>query len=92
MLTSTVEAEITWKHDPTAHNVPFKAAWSKWVSYPTTMEQLPIIYKDQLVSASKRMRESPMYLNLLGSQHHSSVFLKQSSSQHKLCRQSHSYR
>ncbi len=45
MFTSAIEAVVTWKHDPAAHNVPFKAAWPKRVPDPAALEQFSIIYK-----------------------------------------------
>ena len=56
MLTS-IEAIITGKHDATAHNVPFEAAWSKRVPDSAALEQLSIIYKEKLISASCHIHE-----------------------------------
>lgn len=47
MFTSTIKAEVTRKHDPTAHYVTFKAAWAKRVSNPAALEQLSIIYREE---------------------------------------------
>lgn len=50
MFTSTIKAVVTWEHDPTAHYVSFKAAWSKRVPNPAALEQLSIIYKQQQIT------------------------------------------
>lgn len=54
-FTSTIQAEVAWKHDPTAHNVPLEAARSKRVAHPATMEQLAVVYNKQPISAAVHM-------------------------------------
>lgn len=59
MFTSTIKAVVAWKHDPTAHNVAFKAAWSKGIPDPTALEQLAIIYEEQQrISALRHIHAS----------------------------------
>lgn len=46
-FTSSVQAVVAWKHDPTAHDIPFKAARAKRVPDPAALEQLSIICEEQ---------------------------------------------
>lgn len=46
-LTFTVNSVITREHDPTTHNVSFKATWTKGITNTTALEQLPVIYRTQ---------------------------------------------
>lgn len=44
-LTFSIQDIVSWEHDTAAHDVSLKATWTKSISNPTAMEDLPIIYQ-----------------------------------------------
>lgn len=45
-LTFSVQGVVPWEHNATAHDVPFEAAGAKRVSNAATVEDLPVICRE----------------------------------------------
>lgn len=63
IFTFTVKDIVTWEHDPTAHNVPFIAAWTKRIPHSTPMEDFAIVCinknkKMHIIEIRKRLEEN----------------------------------
>lgn len=65
VLNFSIQDVVLWEYATTAHYVSFKATWTKSISNPTAMKDLPIIYQRKRRGKTTTTNESDVFYSLI---------------------------